>query len=855
MKKNLLFSLSLMLVSFGVSAQESILSVTPSSSMMSKNVSAYDDSFTLTASDKKFTVANFNNNNKKWVDGPIRCGSRKFKSVASIASDFAFAEKITKVTVDVKRFQTGTNDKLNSAKLVVSESSTFPEGSAEYTADISGLGSAKNSIATFTFDITAPANNLYYKIVFDCPQTTNNGIIGVNKFEYFGEADASIVAAPAISCTDNKVTISAGDGCDVYYTINGDDPTVDSQKYAAPFDITATVTVKAIAVKEGKSSSVTTKECKYVAPPQNYATFVEFAEAGAGTKGTVDGPITTYYQNGQNLYAYDKEQNGMLLFGSTNETYTNGDTFASVSGTYTEYGSAKTPEITNYTFGEKIAGEAIVPAVMSLDALTTEMRYKYVKVTGVEITGLSGNNFSITDGTTTIAGYNKFYKTVTVTEGTGYTIEGIVDIFKNAPEIIPTAIVGGVVEMGEIAVTAGETAVAADGTYEITVGETVTAKVDNAETVTIAAGAEDVATGTTSAVWTPEAAAENVAVTVTATLGEATKTLTFTLTIKDKPAPQPTADWERVTHADQIVAGKQYAFVNAAGTYAMSNVSNSNNRKTVGVTVENNVIVEPDASLLYFDLEQDEDGTFLWKSVNYSATNQGYLTAQPGDTNRLFCNNPQEENLGRRNTTVSITNGIADVVFVNAAGKEGEGNRVIRFNENNGSPIFNTYGIDNNFAKNSENFVCIYTNAVIPDTPAWEHNAETKTSTITAPEGTTLYVNEAVIPAEETASTFGSTAAPATEWTLVESGTHTVTAPESGKLHVKAKSVSPDGMASHLVEFELDSNGTVTGIEAVSADENAPVEYFNLQGVRVLNPENGFYIRRQGTRVEKVVLR
>lgn len=36
--------------------------------------------------------------------------------------------------------------------------------------------------------------------------------------------------------------------------------------------------------------------------------------------------------------------------------------------------------------------------------------------------------------------------------------------------------------------------------------------------------------------------------------------------------------------------------------------------------------------------------------------------------------------------------------------------------------------------------------------------------------------------------------------------------------------------------------------------DNAAVEYFNLQGVRVLNPENGLYIRRQGNKVTKVVL-
>lgn len=37
-------------------------------------------------------------------------------------------------------------------------------------------------------------------------------------------------------------------------------------------------------------------------------------------------------------------------------------------------------------------------------------------------------------------------------------------------------------------------------------------------------------------------------------------------------------------------------------------------------------------------------------------------------------------------------------------------------------------------------------------------------------------------------------------------------------------------------------------------DENAPVEYFNLQGVRVENPENGIFIRRQGSKTSKVAL-
>lgn len=49
--------------------------------------------------------------------------------------------------------------------------------------------------------------------------------------------------------------------------------------------------------------------------------------------------------------------------------------------------------------------------------------------------------------------------------------------------------------------------------------------------------------------------------------------------------------------------------------------------------------------------------------------------------------------------------------------------------------------------------------------------------------------------------------------------------------------------------------GTV-GIDAIDADDcNAPVEYFNLQGVRVDEPQNGLYIRRQGSTVTKVIVK
>lgn len=46
-----------------------------------------------------------------------------------------------------------------------------------------------------------------------------------------------------------------------------------------------------------------------------------------------------------------------------------------------------------------------------------------------------------------------------------------------------------------------------------------------------------------------------------------------------------------------------------------------------------------------------------------------------------------------------------------------------------------------------------------------------------------------------------------------------------------------------------------SGIADIVADEDAPVEYFNLQGIRVENPAAGIYIRRQGNKVTKVLVK
>ena len=65
------------------------------------------------------------------------------------------------------------------------------------------------------------------------------------------------------------------------------------------------------------------------------------------------------------------------------------------------------------------------------------------------------------------------------------------------------------------------------------------------------------------------------------------------------------------------------------------------------------------------------------------------------------------------------------------------------------------------------------------------------------------------------------------------------------------------GVNSDELILSVANDGSVTGIEeiAVDSDENAPVEYYDLQGRRIINPANGgIYIRRQGNSVAKIRL-
>ncbi len=121
---------------------------------------------------------------------------------------------------------------------------------------------------------------------------------------YYGSTDTeaveetpTTVEAPTVTIgTSGSVTLAcATSGATIYYTTNGTTPTSSSTKYSSAFTVLDGTTVKAIAIKDGTSSSVTSQT--YSAPSVNAPT-ISISTSGSVTISGDSGATIYYTTNG-----------------------------------------------------------------------------------------------------------------------------------------------------------------------------------------------------------------------------------------------------------------------------------------------------------------------------------------------------------------------------------------------------------------------------------------------------------------------------------------------------------------------------------------------------------------------------
>lgn len=209
MNKFLRYSLSLVLafvasVTFAGTTPYKVLTF-PDEGSEGNTINGYDKTWKATIGEDVWTIENFNTfqwNNWKY----IRCGRKKFTSIASITSP-AIDQPISNIVLTIDRI---TKDKINSIKLQVATDADCKNVTEEISAKIED--------GDLIFKPTKSAANNYYKFVFDCQAGTSNGLIQVSKIAYYKVGDTPQIvditntAETAYTIARAKELIDAGEG-------------------------------------------------------------------------------------------------------------------------------------------------------------------------------------------------------------------------------------------------------------------------------------------------------------------------------------------------------------------------------------------------------------------------------------------------------------------------------------------------------------------------------------------------------------------------------------------------------------------------------------------------------------------
>ena len=225
------------------------------------------------------------------------------------------------------------------------------------------------------------------------------------------KANSNAPAAPVIDGLtpfegSTTVTITAEEGAAIYYTINGVTPSSESTHYEAPFQLTESATVKAIAYSEGGvPSTISTKE--FIKTP-SVATIAEYKQLAEGTTFVFTGNVAVTYVNGKYLYVKD-ETGSALIFGNSNFDFTQGQVleagWKAETTVYNGLLEAKNPE--NVSATDQTV--EIAPEEKAVNAISTTNDNEYIIVTNVSIDEPVNKNFTITDANgNTIVGRTNF---------------------------------------------------------------------------------------------------------------------------------------------------------------------------------------------------------------------------------------------------------------------------------------------------------------------------------------------------------------------------------------------------------------------------------------------------------------
>lgn len=303
----------------------------------------------------------------------------------------------------------------NNAKIIKIEIATTSANTFGYGGTVTADGELQTYDTNYTWVPCEWNGSAEQSVVFtNGGKTGNTRVTGVS-VTYITPGDELVVARPEIvqSETDNSVTITCStEGAQIYYTVDGKDPVeADENLYTDSFTLTAACTVRAIAVKDGVSSSVSSIEA-YLRIVDSLA---EFLRNQSPEPVKIECPVTSIVKVGSYLMVKDDKGSFAIIRNydsSLDEELDveNGTTWSEMTATFDAYGDYG--YLQPVSLGEVSHGDPVQPRLMTIDDFDcVPFEYVTLKNVSVSATGSYSLTFTDKDGQE-LDGYNRFVITM-----------------------------------------------------------------------------------------------------------------------------------------------------------------------------------------------------------------------------------------------------------------------------------------------------------------------------------------------------------------------------------------------------------------------------------------------------------